>query len=143
MMDDGFDRGGMVPPQNALSMLRSAATERMRQSLGTDGLAASNPMQLADMANDILESLVANRADKPTIQEQRQMLREVVDVLNAERMAAGKSDMPEEPEEDPLADPQVESESRNAPDAQNNRPHHVKAQIMPLLKQRLDISVAS
>jgi pilus assembly protein CpaF len=143
MMDDGFDRGGMVPPQNALSVLRSAATERMRQSLGTDGLAASNPMQLADMANDILESLVANRADKPTIQEQRQMLREVVDVLNAERMAAGKSDMPEEPEEDPLADPLVESESRNAPDAKNKRPLQVKAQIMPLLMQRIDISVAS
>ncbi|HMQ93587.1 MAG TPA: CpaF family protein [Amaricoccus sp.] len=143
MMDDGFERGGVAPSEGALSVLRSAATERIRQALGAEGLAASNPMQLAEMANDVLESLVAARDEKPTILEQRQMLREVVDVLNSERLAANQPEAPEEPEEDPLADPLAEPESRNAPDAKNKRSLQVKAQVMPLLMQRIDISVAS
>ena len=69
MMDDGFERGGVAPSEGALSVLRSAATERIRQALGADGLAASNPMQLAEMANDVLESLVSARDEKPTILE--------------------------------------------------------------------------
>ncbi|MCB1403108.1 MAG: CpaF family protein, partial [Rhodobacteraceae bacterium] len=142
-MDDGFERGGVAPSEGALSVLRSAATERIRQALGAEGLAASNPMQLAEMANDVLESLVAARDEKPTILEQRQMLREVVEVLNAERLAASQPEAPEEPEEDPLADPLAEPESRNAPDAKNKRSLQVKAQVMPLLMQRIDISVAS
>ena len=37
-------------------MLRSAATERLRQALGPTGLAAANPLQLAETANEVLDN---------------------------------------------------------------------------------------
>jgi pilus assembly protein CpaF len=149
-MDDGFEKGGIVPGEGALSMLRVAATERVRQALGPDGLAGANAYQLAELANDALDGLVANRSDKPGPMEQRQLLREVVDVLTAERAAAARASAPEaepaeEPVEDPLADPLSEAGTRGpgAPEAKNKRAVQVKQQVMPLLMQRIDISVAS
>ncbi len=149
-MDDGFEKGGMVPGEGALSMLRAAATERVRQALGPDGLAGANAYQLAELANDALDGLVANRSDKPGPMEQRQLLREVVDVLNAERAAAARTSAPaaepaEDQVEDPLSDPLSEAGTRGpgAPEAKNKRAVQVKQQVMPLLMQRIDISVAS
>jgi pilus assembly protein CpaF len=145
-MDDGFEKGGIVPGEGAFSMLRTAATERVRQALGADGLAAAGAHQIAELANDVLDELVSKRADKPGSMEQRQLLREVVEVLNAERAAAAKGNEPApEPTEDPLADPLSDAGTRGpgAPEAKNKRAIQVKQQVMPLLMQRIDISVAS
>ena len=48
-----------------------------------------------------------------------------------------------QPEVDRLADPLAESAAKNAPEVKNKRELQVKAQVMPLLMQRIDISVAS
>ena len=37
-----------------LSALRLAASDRLRQELGAEGLAKASPMQLAELANDVL-----------------------------------------------------------------------------------------
>ena len=47
------------------------------------------------------------------------------------------------PAADPLYDPLAESAAKNAPEAKNKRELQVKQQVMPLLMQRIDISVAS
>jgi hypothetical protein len=127
-------------------MLRAAATERVRQALGPDGLASRNAAQLAELANDILDSLVANRSDKPGLMELRELLREVVEVLSAERTAAARGpEVPAEPIDDPLADPLAEGDTKSAaaPEAKHKRAVQVKQQVMPLLMQRIDLSVAS
>ena len=85
-MEDGFDHG--AAGQDPLSLLRSAASERLRQMLGPDGLAQANPLQLAEMANEALDGLVIAAKVTPTLAEQRQLLRDVVDTLRAERAAA-------------------------------------------------------
>ena len=48
-MEDGFEHGGQDP----LSMLRAAASERLRHRLGSDGLAKRAPLQIAEMANEV------------------------------------------------------------------------------------------
>ena len=48
-----------------------------------------------------------------------------------------------EVELDRLADPLAESTTKNTPEVRNKRELQVKAQVMPLLMQRIDISVAS
>ena len=85
-MEDGFDHG--AAGQDPLSMLRSAASERLRQLLGPEGLAKANPLQIAEMANEVLDGLVAAAEVKPSLTEQRQLLRDVVETLRAERAAA-------------------------------------------------------
>jgi pilus assembly protein CpaF len=142
-MDDGFDPELPGGGGDSLSLLRSAATERLRQALGPDGLRGADPMALAERANDILEDLVSARADKPTLNEQRQVLRDIVDVLSSERAAAAAASAPVEKGPDPLADPLAEVATKSAPDNKHKRTHEVKAQVMPLLMQRIDISVAS
>jgi pilus assembly protein CpaF len=146
-MDDGFEKGGIAPASGDLSMLRAAATERVRQALGADGLVAANPLLLAELANDALDTLVSSRRDPPSLGDQRQLLREVVDVLNAERAAATRSSGgAPDPAEDPLADPLADAgevKSTGAPEAKHKRALQVKQQVMPLLMQRIDISVAS
>ena len=146
-MDDGFDSGRLTDSQDALSLLRSAAAERLRQLLGAEGLAKASPIQLAETANEVLDALVDGSAVKPTLAEQRQLLRDVVDAMRAERAAATASSTsaraeatgPADPPHDPLAD----IGARAAPEAKNKREMQVKQQVMPLLMQRIDISVAS
>jgi pilus assembly protein CpaF len=154
-MDDGFDSGRLAGGLEGFSMLRSAATERLRQALGPTGLAAASPLSLAELANDTLEEMVAQRSDKPSMLEQRQILQEVVAALRAEKVAAEAAARAEaagdkaaavsgiDPLEDPLVDPLADQEVKNAPEAKNKRALQVKAQVMPLLMQRIDISVAS
>ena len=43
-MEDGFDAGRITATHDTLSMLRSAASERLRQALGPDGLANASPL---------------------------------------------------------------------------------------------------
>ncbi len=154
-MDDGFDGGRLGGGLEGFSMLRSAATERVRQALGPEGLAAASPLYLAELANDTLEEMVASRSDKPSMLEQRQVLQEIVAALRADKAAAEAAARAEaagadaaqatgfDPLEDPLHDPLADPEVRNAPEAKNKRTLQVKAQVMPLLMQRIDISVAS
>ena len=52
-----------VQQLDTLSVLRSAATERLRQALGADGLAKASPLDLAELANDILDGLVLSLVD--------------------------------------------------------------------------------
>jgi pilus assembly protein CpaF len=144
-MDDGFDPASATAG-SALSLLRSAATERVRQALGEPGLLAATPMVLAETSNDVLEDLVGRQSTPPTLVEQRQLLRDIVDSLQAERAAAAKAsaaaaDEPVVAEE--KSDPLAETEHQALPEAKNKREHQVKAQVMPLLMQRIDISVAS
>ena len=139
-MEDGFDHGAGADP---LSMLRSAASEQMRQRLGSEGLAKASPLALAEMANEVLDGLVAAAAVRPGLTEQRQLLRDVVETLRAERAAAQPQATEPEAAVDRLADPLAESGARQAPEARNKRELQVKAQVMPLLMQRIDISVAS
>jgi pilus assembly protein CpaF len=155
-MDDGFDGGRLGGGLEGFSMLRSAATERLRQALGPKGLAEASPLSLAELANDTLEEMVAQRSDKPSMLEQRTILQEVVAALRAEKAAAEAAARAEaagsaaadpvagiDPLDDPLIDPLADHEVKNAPEAKNKRALQVKAQVMPLLMQRIDISVAS
>jgi pilus assembly protein CpaF len=143
-MEDGFDAGGMTATHDSLSMLRSAASERLRQHLGADVLAAATPLQLAEAANEVLDTLVAANPTKPTLTEQRQLLREIVDTMRAERAAAAPAPAhAPEPTQDPMVDPLAEGETKNVPEARNKRELQVKQQVMPMLMQRIDISVAS
>jgi pilus assembly protein CpaF len=133
-MEDGFSPGQVDAGHG---MLRTAATERVRQLLGPD-LMSATPRRLAEAANEVLEELVTHRDDKPSLVEQRDMLRAIVDAVQAERTLAQPAAGP-----DSLVDPLAESEAREAPDTKNKRELQVKAQVMPLLMQRIDIAVAS
>ncbi len=138
-MEDGFDANRLTAAHDSISMLRSAATERLRQMLGIDGIAAATPMGLAEMASDVLAELIAPREAKPSLIDQRQILRGIIDTLRAETAPAPAAPAAEDPLDDPLA----EGETKSAPEAKNKRAIMVKAQVMPLLMQRIDISVAS
>lgn len=140
-MEDGLDHGRLAAP-DSLSMIRSAATERLRQTLGAERLARSTPLQLAEAANDVLDALVAGLEAKPSLLEQRQLLRDVVDVLKLERAAPPGTVAAPDPVQE-SHDPLAETETRNAPEARNRRELQVKAQVMPLIMQRIDTSVAS
>lgn len=120
-------------------MLRSAATERVRQILGPTGARTATPLRLAELANDVLEDLLSRRDDRPSMLEQRQVLRAIVDSLRVELTPAGAGPEVAHEPHDPLA----ESQPRNVPEARNKRAIQVKTQVMPLLMQRIDISVAS
>ncbi len=138
-MEYGFDSGRLIAAHDSVSMLRSAATERVRQMLGPEGIVAATPMGLAEMASDVLADLIAPREAKPTLIEQRQILRGIIDTLRAESAPAPVAPVAE----DPLNDPLAENETKSAPEAKNKRAVMVKAQVMPMLMQRIDISVAS
>ena len=62
--------------------------QRLRQALGAEGLAKASPLELAETANEVLDALVAGQEARPTLAEQRQLLREVVEAARAERAAA-------------------------------------------------------
>jgi pilus assembly protein CpaF len=138
-MDDAFNAPS---GQDSLSMLRSAATERVRQALGPEGLKAADPMTLGERANEALEALVAQGGQGASLAEQRQLLREIVASLRSEIAAANRTEeAPAEP--DPLEDPLADVAMKSAPEQKNKRALQVKAQVMPILMQRIDISVAS
>ncbi len=143
-MEDGLDHGRMVPAQDAVAALRAATLERLRPML--DPTVAINPLDLAESANEILEALVATSADKPSLAEQRQILRDTVDSIRSERAAAAKAaaaaneDAAAEPD---FVDPLAESFAKEAPEVKNKRAIQVKGQVMPLLMQRIDLGVAS
>jgi pilus assembly protein CpaF len=145
MDDAGFNAegAGAAGAQDSLSMLRSAAAERVRQALGPEALGKADAMTLGAQANEALEALVATSGANPNLSEQRQLLREVVTALQSEIAAAnrdlGGDDAGADPIEDPLADVAVKA----APEQRNKRALQVKAQVMPLLMQRIDVSVAS
>ena len=80
-MDDGFDHGAAAA--DPLSMLRSAATERLRQRLGPDGLAKASPLAIAELANEVLDGLVEASTVKPGLNEQRQLLRDTASQWSA------------------------------------------------------------
>ena len=143
-MEDGFDAGRLTASHDSLSMLRSAASERLRQALGAEGLAKASPLELAETANEVLDALVAGQEARPTLAEQRQLLREVVEAARAERAAASVTASLAAPEAaDAPVDPLAEGGGKAAPEAKNKREMQVKQQVMPLLMQRIDISVAS
>jgi pilus assembly protein CpaF len=141
-MEDGFDPGRLTASHDSLSMLRSAACERLRQALGPERLAKASPLEIADTANGVLEALVTAADAKPTLLEQRQLLRDMVEAMRAERAAATPAAAPA-PSADPLQDPLAEGETKNTPETRHKREMQVKQQVMPLLMQRIDISVAS
>ena len=120
----------------------------MRRSARRD-LAQASPLELAERANQALEELVGNRPDKPSLGEQRQILRDIMASLQSERAAAARSveaAAPAGPSAAPAAaayDPLEEIATRSAPELRNKRELQVKQQVMPLLMQRIDISVAS
>ncbi|MBP7242538.1 ATPase, T2SS/T4P/T4SS family, partial [Amaricoccus sp.] len=140
-MEDGFE-----PPHAArrdLAALRSAALARLRDQTG---LAGASPLALAERANDVVEDLVAAAADKPTLAEQRQLLRELMADLRSAQASADRdapvsagAAAPAPAAHDPLAEIAVKS----TPETRNKRELQVKAQVMPMLMQRIDISVAS
>jgi pilus assembly protein CpaF len=146
-MEDGFDAGRLAAGRGALAELRVVAADRLRAALGPAGLAAASPLELAERANEVLEELVAGRTEKPGLGEQRQLLRDLVADLQAERAArvresvvsAGPAPSAAPDAHDPLAEIAVKS----APELRNKRELQVKAQVMPMLMQRIDISVAS
>ncbi len=143
-MEDGLDHGRLVPASDPIAALLAATLDRLRPKL--DPAAAINPLELAETANDILEALVAGSATKPSLVEQRQILRDTVDSIRKERAAAAKAaaaaseDAPIEPD---YVDPLAESFVKEAPEVKNKRAIQVKGQVMPLLMQRIDLGVAS
>ncbi|MBP6999924.1 CpaF family protein [Amaricoccus sp.] len=142
-MEDGFDHG----PARGLAGIRAAALARLREAAGQGGLAGASPLALAERANDVVEALVAASADKPSLAEQRQLLRELMAELRSVRAASDHEAAAAAPGPAPAApaahDPLAEVAVRNAPELRNKRELQVKAQVMPLLMQRIDISVAS
>ena len=138
-----------VAPDTGIASLRATAVERLRAALGPAGLAQASPLELAERANQTLEELVGARADKLSLTEQRQLLRDIVTSLQSERTsaarnadttaAAGPAAAAAVADHDPLA----EITTRSAPDQRNKRELQVKQQVMPMLMQRIDISVAS
>ena len=72
---------GLAPAVASGAGLARAAAERVRAAFGPQQLAALTPVQLAEAANDALEGLVAGRPDKPSLADQRQILREIVAAL--------------------------------------------------------------
>ena len=146
-MEDGF----IAPAPDAVAALRAEATERLRAALGRDGLAKASPLDLAERANQTLEDLVAARTEKPTLMQQRQLLREVMAGLQDERAAQERERFAAAGAATPVAgapaaaphDPLAETETKSAPEQRNKRELQVKQQVMPLLMQRIDISVAS
>ncbi len=141
-MEDGFDANKVTGAHDSASMLRSACAERIRQQLG-EKLISANPLQLAELANDILEQLVAGREAKPSLVEQRQVLKDTVESLRAEIAAARAKEVAEDEDPKEEVDPLAESAMQAAPEVKNKRALQVKSQVMPLLMQRIDISVAS
>ncbi len=141
-MEDGLE-SRLSPDADPHAALRGAACDRLRQKLGPEGLQKASPLQLADLANDALEALVATSAVRPGLAEQRQLLREVVDAMRAERAAAAPATAEAPAAAEPVHDPLAESETKNAPETKNKRELQVKQQVMPQLMQRIDISVAS
>src|SRR6188472_2292752 len=109
-MEDGLDHGRLAATHDPLATLRAAAAERLRQRLGAEGLAKASPLALAEGANEVLDALVAAAEARPTLTEQRQILRDVVEILKAERAAAApkKVEAAAEPVADPLHDPLAE-----------------------------------
>ncbi len=153
-MEDGFDPGRIATPDDPLAALRAEALAGLRAGLGRDGLARATPLDLAELANNALEELVARSADKPSLADQRRLLRDLMTSLQDERAEQARAEMqasaaaegdppaetdPEEAAPDPLAEIAVKS----APENRNKRELHVKQQVMPILMQRIDISVAS
>ena len=143
-MEDGLDHGRLVPASDPIAALLAATLDRLRPKL--DPAAAINPLELAETANDILEALVAGSATKPSLVEQRQILRDTVESIRKERAAAAKAaaaaseGAPIEPD---FVDPLAETFAKEAPEVKNKRAIQVKGQVMPLLMQRIDLGVAS
>jgi pilus assembly protein CpaF len=142
-MDDGHDVHRLTISHDLPSMLRAAATERLRQMLGAS-LATASPLQIAETANEVLDALVGTHEARPGLAEQRQILRDICEAIRVERAAAAPLlAAPEQAAGDPLADPLADVVVKGAPEARNRRELQVKQQVMPLLMQRIDISVAS
>ena len=143
-MEDGLDHGRLLPASDPIAALLAATLDRLRPKL--DPAAAINPLELAETANDILEALVAGSATKPSLVEQRQILRDTVEGIRKERAAAAKAaaaaseGAPIEPD---FVDPLAETFAKEAPEVKNKRAIQVKGQVMPLLMQRIDLGVAS
>jgi pilus assembly protein CpaF len=148
-MEDGFDARGLAAPDGGLGMLRAAAAERLRAALGPAGLAQASPLDLAERANEVLEELVAHHPTKPSLAEQRQLLRDLLAALRSEQAARAREEAaasgpaPEAAVVPAAHDPLAETEVKSAPELRNKREMQVKQQVMPLLMQRIDISVAS
>ena len=119
-----------------LSLLRSAAGTRLKAAL--EGQVEPSQRQLFELANDALGAALSETSTRPPLDIQRQLLRDLVD--EAQRnLTSGEGD----PGEDPSDDPLEERATTAAPETRNNRVYDVKAQVMPILMQRIDISVAS
>ncbi len=140
-MEDGFApqavSGGTAPRPS----LREEALERLRAAPDDKGLAGANAMELAERANAVLETLIAERREKPSLSDYRLVLRDMVAALQAGRAAALGQAAPQAVA--PVADPLEETQFSAAPEQRNRRELMVKAQVMPVLMQRIDISVAS
>ncbi len=145
-MDDGadfpLDQGAGA--SGGISLLQSAALTRVREAFGEDGLKTVNQMQIAEKANEVLEALVLNEAEKPGLVEQRTILKHIVDVLMAEKIAMEvKSDAKKQNGFDDGLDPLADVAVQAKPENKNARSIEVKTKVMPLLMQRIDVSVAS
>ncbi|WP_424926870.1 CpaF family protein [Amaricoccus tamworthensis] len=145
-MDDGadfpLDQGAGA--SGGISLLQSAALTRVREAFGEDGLKTVNQMQIAEKANEVLEALVLNEAEKPGLVEQRTILKHIVDVLMAEKIAMEvKSDAKKQKGFDDGLDPLADVAVQAKPENKNARSIEVKTKVMPLLMQRIDVSVAS
>ncbi|WP_392663181.1 CpaF family protein [Amaricoccus sp. B4] len=138
-MEDGIPNTSRIPeePHDAL---RAAAVARVKELLGPAGLRTATSMILAGFANDVLEELILGEATPPDIAEQRQLLQEIVAQLRIAREAGAQTSHARRDEIfDPLADVSIP----NAPEIRNRRELQVKSEVMPILMQRIDISVAS
>ncbi len=142
-MEDGFEAGGAGAARDRFAALTAAGAQHLRTALGEAGLAQASAMDLAERANEALEGLLAGERDKPTLGEYRLLLREIVGAVQSR--SAHAADTPEA-QAGPLvvvSDPLAEKQTKGAPESRNRREMQVKGQVMPLLMQRIDISIAS
>ena len=144
-MEDGLDHGRLARARSAVDAARAPRPSGCARRSGRRGSPKASPLQLAETRERGARRRWSPAApSKPTLAEQRQLLREVVDD-DARRARRGRAGRPRPPSRRrsartirwPRARP------RTRPRQKNKRELQVKAQVMPLLMQRIDISVAS
>ncbi|MEM8569600.1 MAG: CpaF family protein [Pseudomonadota bacterium] len=141
-MDDQVD---LSPEDGAarLSILKQDAVARAQSALAATRLEIVTPGVLAGIANDVLEDMLAQEASPPGIMEQRNLLREIVAKLQDGREADIWDDENDEFEAKATLDAPSDPSEAAQIATRNRRELNVKSQVMPILMQRIDVSVAS
>jgi pilus assembly protein CpaF len=139
------ERAEILPevPGDRLAALKQAAVDRVGRMLSTARVEEVTATALAGYANDALEEVLAHEARPPGLLEQRGLLREIVAAVQHQR----DPDIWDRPTEDgaerALQLAPIRAGTGRGAESRSRREQEVKSQVMPILMQRIDVSVAS